>query len=124
MGGTIHQNITNMKKKLIPAPLDGKNVTRDWICEIFDNYDCILGGKRDEIYTGFVDSRPTTCIVNGNTILWHINKWYCSVYTLKEVYENLIKRLKEHDTPPLVVKYDTSMKDELILLQQFFFEGD
>lgn len=113
-----------MKKKLIPAPLDGKNVTRDWICEIFDNYDCILGGKHDEIYSGFVSERPTNCYIYGNQVYWHIDKYACGIFVLDDAYKELIRRLKEHDTPPLVVKYDTSMKNELILLQQFFFEDD
>lgn len=124
MGSTTHQTSTNMKKKLIPAPLDGKNVTRDWICEIFDNYDCILGGKHDEIYSGFVSERPTNCYIYGNQVYWHIDKYACGIFALDDAYKELVRRLTEHDTPPLVVKYDTSMKDELILLQQFFFEGD
>lgn len=120
---TFNQNITNMSK-LIPAPIDGKNVMTDWIEEIFDEHSCIVGGKQGEIRMGFVDNRPVTCFVSGNAIFWHINKWMCGIFVLQKAYRNLIKRLREHDTPPLVVKYDTSMVDDCILMQRFFFEAD
>ena len=36
-----------MSKKLVPAPLDGKNVTTDWIEELFDDQTVLYAtGKR------------------------------------------------------------------------------
>ncbi len=109
-----------MEKKLIPAPLDGKNVTTDWIEEIFDDGNCTYDGK--ETYTGFVKGSVCCCIYHGYHIIWHINKDFAA--NAKQSYEELIKRLKEHDTPSLVVKYDTSMKKELFLMQKFYWEDE
>ena len=109
-----------MEKKLIPAPLDEKNVMTDWIGEIFDDYDCTYDGKRT--YTGFVKGSVCSCMYHNNHIIWQINQHFS--VDAKLSYEELIKRLKEHDTPPLVIKYDTSMKKELFLLQKFYWEDD
>lgn len=35
-----------MKQKLIPAPLDGKNVTTEWIEELFDDQSVLYVGIR------------------------------------------------------------------------------
>lgn len=116
-----------MSKKLIPAPLDGKNVTTDWMEEIFDGYNYVPCERDGMILTGFVANRPVTCYISDNMLFWHIDKWMCGVFALNDAYDELIRRLKKLDSPPsppLVVKYDTSMRDEQILLQQFFFEVD
>jgi len=106
-------------KKLIPAPIDEKNVTTDWIEEIFDNGDCARYLNRR---TGFVFGSVCSCIYKGNHILWQINKEYAD--DAVKSYDQLIKRLKEHDTPPLVVLYDTSKREELFLLQTFHWEDE
>lgn len=109
-----------MEKKLIPAPIDGKNVTTDWIEEIFDNCgDCVRNGNK---FTGFVKGSVCCCQHLSNNLFWHINKDFAE--NAKDSWDELIRRLKEHDTPSLVVKYDESMKDDLLLLQRFFFCTD
>lgn len=115
-----------MKTKLIPAPIDEKNVTTDWIESVFDGWHCITGGRHNEIYAGFVDNRPVTCFINGNTILWHIEKYLCGVYVLKDTYAKLLRHLKtlDEETPDIVVEYDTSMQEELVILQSFFFKEE
>lgn len=116
-------------KNLIPAPIDEKNITSDWIDCIFDSCDRIVGGKHSDIYTGFVADLPTNCFINGNAVLWHIDKFHCGVFQLKDAYNELLKRLKalddvDDESTGIVVKYDTSMKEELILMQQFFFKEE
>ena len=108
-----------MREKLIPAPLDEKNVTTDWIEEVFDDCNCTRNGS---VYTGFVKDSVCSCLVGRNTIIWKIDKDYAKDAGLS--YTELLKRLREHDTPPLVVKYDTSMKETLLLGQRFFFRDD
>ena len=109
-----------MEKKLIPAPIDGKNVTTDWIEEIFDNCgDRVRNGNK---FTGFVKGSVCCCQHLSNNLFWHINKDFAE--NAKDSWDELIRRLKEHDTPSLVVKYDESMKDDLLLLQRFFFCAD
>lgn len=112
--------------KLIPANLDEKNVTTDWIDGIFDNYDRLVGGKDGKIYVGFVKGRPTTCFVDANMVLWSISKFHCGVFNNKSALNDLILRLKaaDDDESDLVVKYDTSMEDELVVMQKFFFVED
>lgn len=106
-------------KKII-APIDNKNVTTDWIEEIFDNCgDCV---RNDNKFTGFVKDSVCCCEFINNHLFWHIPKDFAK--NAKESWEELIKRLKEHDTPPLFVKYDDSMKDELLLLQSFYWLED
>ncbi len=109
-----------MEKKLIPAPLDEKNVTTDWIESVFDYYDYTYDGKNT--YTGFVKGSVCCCVYHGNHIIWHINQHYS--VNAKQSYEELIKRLHEFDTAPLVVKYDTSMREELFLMQKFYWEDE
>lgn len=116
-----------MEKKLIPAPIDGKNITSDWIEDIFDFSDFVVGGKGGKIYTGFVGNRPTNCFIDGNAIFWHIDKFHCGVFNNKSAYDELLKRLKEEDDAEMgdiVVKYDVSMRDELIVMQRFFFKDE
>lgn len=109
-----------MEKKLIPAPIDEKNVTSDWIEEIFDDGNCTRGGRN--MVTGFIGGSVCSCIYKGNHILWQINKEYAD--NAEKSYDQLIKRLKEHDTPPLVVLYDTSKREELFLLQTFHWKDE
>ena len=59
---------TASEAKLIPAPLDEKNLTTDWIEEAFDNYSCSCGGKRNNVYTGIVEDCP---VVGGKMIFNH-----------------------------------------------------
>lgn len=109
-----------MEKKLIPAPIDEKNVTSDWIAEIFDNCgDCVM---HDNKFTGFVKDSVCCCEYINNHLFWHIPQNFAK--NARESWDELIRRLKEHDTEPLVVKYDESMKDELLLLQSFFWYND
>lgn len=109
-----------MEKKLIPAPIDNKNVTTDWIEEIFDNFgDCISSGNK---FTGFVKDSVCCCEHINNHLFWHIPQNFAK--DAKASWDELIRRLKEHDTPPLIVKYDESMKDELLLLQSFYWTND
>lgn len=109
-----------MEKDLIPAPIDGKNVMRDWIEEIFDGCDCTFDGKNQ--HTGFVKGSACSCIYLNNNLFWQLHQNFCR--DASSSYEELVRRLKEHDTPTLVVKYDDSMKSDLLLLQRFFFRAD
>lgn len=56
------------EKKLIPAPIDNKNVMQDWIEEIFDYQTCIWGEKNRAI--GFIHEQPVLATWGGNTLLW------------------------------------------------------
>lgn len=109
-----------MKKNLIPAPIDEKNVTSDWIGEIFDNYgDYVMC---DNKFTGFVKGTVCYCEYINNHLFWQVSMNFAK--DAKASWDELIRRLKEHDTPQLVVEYDDSMKDELLLLQNFYWKNE
>lgn len=114
-----------MKQNVIPAPIDGKNITRDWIETIFDNCDHIVGGKSGNIFMGFVNGRPTNCFVNDNSILWHIDEYSCGSFVLKDAYNELLRRLKAADdeSSDAIVDYST-FEDKPIIMQRFYFKVD
>lgn len=108
------------EKSLIPAPIDGKCILADWIEDVFDNYgDCVRTGN---IFTGFVKDSVCCCRYFNNHLFWHIAQDFSK--NAEESWNELIKRLKEKDSPELVVKYDESMKDKLLLMQSFYFRPD
>lgn len=109
-----------MSKKLIPAPIDEKNVTSDWIEEIFDDNNYTYDGRN--MYVGFVMGSVCCCMYHKNRIFWQIVQDFAK--KALESYNELLRRLREHDEPPIVVKYDTSLYDRLLLLQQFYFEDE
>ncbi len=100
-------------KQFIPAPIDGKNLTTDWIEEIFDDYSCLVHGHT---FVGFVDGVVCHCTYCANFILWQVNK-ACA-------YDELISRLKKKDTDSFHVVYDDTMKRNNVLLQKFYWENE
>ena len=108
------------ENSLIPAPIDGKNILTDWIEDVFDNYgDCVRNGNK---FVGFVKNSVCCCQHLNHHLFWHIDKDFA--VNAKESWDELIRRLKEKDSPELVVKYDESMKKELMLMQSFYFRAD
>ena len=119
---------TASEAKLIPAPLDEKNLTTDWIEEVFDNYSCSCGGKRNNVYTGIVEDCPVSCFVTHNRVMWHVDPHIGGVPNAGHAYCSLISRLKdlfdEDENPGIVVEYDDSMKDGYFLVQTFYFKDE
>lgn len=57
-------------KKLIPAPVDGKNILTDWIEDMFD-LGRSLCNIPETIVIGFVNDKPASCHKWGtNELLW------------------------------------------------------
>ena len=108
-------------EKLTPAPLDEKNVTTDWIDDIFDDSSCTCNGST---YTGFVKDSVCSCLVGSNTIIWKIDKDYAK--DAMQSYKELQERLKvlDGENPGLVVRYDTSMQEQLLLGQRFYWADE
>ena len=50
--------------RLIPAPIDEKNIVSDWIYEMFDMGSCIVDGVT---YVGFIGRVPAFCRTIENT---------------------------------------------------------
>ena len=55
--------------KLIPAPIDNKNIMEDWIEEVFDGQ-CAAQNKGQCL--GFIKGVPTKCDIVGNTLHWSL----------------------------------------------------
>jgi hypothetical protein len=102
----------------IPAPLDGKNVTTDWIEGIFDDQNCV---EKKDCAVGFIQDQPVLVAWNGNSILWK--------FTELETIEGSIPlavlkdRLKRFNDP------ERDLVDEFhiirnILLQKIFWKDE
>lgn len=57
-----------MEAKLIPAPIDEKNVTSDWIEDVFDNQSCVWGEKKSAV--GYIDKQPVVAAWSENMLIW------------------------------------------------------
>ena len=69
------------------APIDGKNVSSDWIEDVFEgNY-----AYNGYTYLGFVKDSPVMAEIEGNTITW---RWL----TIFTENDELIARLTAYDT--------------------------
>ena len=79
----------------IKALINGKDVTTDWIEEIFD--DCTVGGYNADIYVGFICNVPIVCKVNESYLTWEILSYYNNTDEFIATYDELISRLKKRD---------------------------
>ena len=107
-----------MEMKMIPAPIDEKNVTSDWIEDVFDGSNCVCN---DNTLLGFIKDCPVIAAYYNNVIVWKfINE--SSEKTFDGLLE-LKKRLDEYDKENhelvTVAKVIGS-----ILIQRFYFTND
>lgn len=66
----MNKTITTMaKEKLIPAPLDGQNVTTDWIEEMFDDQSALYGKHK---ILGFMAGAAMQASWSGNMLKWKV----------------------------------------------------
>ena len=97
---------------MIPAPIDEKNVTTDWLEYIFDFADFVCNG---DVLLGFVGGKPVMATVDYNTVTWQfINDGDTS---------ELKTRLLGHDddNDDLLCRYE---EGEGRIKQSFFFSED
>ena len=59
------------EKELIPAPIDNKNVTTDWIEDVFDNQSCIWGENKSAV--GYINEEPVIAAWDRNLLLWQFS---------------------------------------------------
>lgn len=88
-------------EELVKAPVDNKNISTDWIEEVFDNFDCIEIGSQ---YVGFVNDVPAWCKINDNSIKWEL----CGDVNIERAFTELKYRLKNFDNEnkgEIIVKY-------------------
>lgn len=90
-----------MEKKLIKAPIDEKNITSDWIQDVFDNFNCVQCGEK---YAGFINGVPAWCEIHDNFISWEL----CGDEGIERAFGILKYRLAQFDNEnpdDIVVKY-------------------
>lgn len=106
-----------MTQKLSPAFINKKDVTTDWIEEIFDDAECMHIGHT---FIGFVQDAACSCYITENCVCWYINN-KCGGNEFI-AYSSLLERLQKRDTDTssLVVKYDCRPKD-FSITQSFYF---
>ena len=120
VGGANYLKTTMTMNKPIPAPIDNKNVMRDWIEEIFDLCNCVWDGNK---YVGFVKGSVCCCTYSENIIFWKIIEEFSKCAQLS--YDELKRRLHELDNDEgLVIKYHESQKHEYQLVQMFYFKDE
>lgn len=106
-----------MERKTYPAPIDGKNVTTDWIEDIFDSQMCLYG-KNSRL--GYINDEVVLARWEENKLMWEfLRKNYLNSILLS----TLIKRLAEHYDlmGDLVEKFDLQ---ENTLVQSFYWKEE
>lgn len=107
-----------MKKELLPAPVDGKSVTHDWIENILD-YHTGVWGKR--CIVGFVSESPVIVTWSGNMLTWKFPNM-TSVQSSKEL-SVLKERLSVYDDANVDLIHKYSVVGNA-LIQEFFWNNE
>ena len=104
------------KEKLIPAPLDEKNVTTDWIEELFDDQSVIYG-KNKKI--GFMANAAMQASWSGNMLVWQVldGDAYRAFMKLNERYK---ERYPDEESPFIVEK----QRSTGMLVMRFYWKPE
>ena len=100
------------------ALIDGKDVTTDWIEEVFDNFECI---KRKKEFLGYLMGNVLYAVCWGNMITWEIldgNEKDFAFDVLKHHLEGL-----ESDEQNIYSEISANLKNHTII-QKFYFKED
>lgn len=107
------------EKKPIPAPIDNKNVMKDWIEEIFDYQTCIWGEKRCAI--GFIHEQPVFAFWSNNVLTWKFTE---EKSILDSDHLAILKdRLKDHHDPDGSLEETFRVVDNM-LMQRFYWKNE
>lgn len=83
-------------RRLIPAPVDDKNITTDWIEEVFDDQSAL---RSKHGFMGFIADVGVVCYINGNKLQWMLihGGYHDSENDRRKALDTLYKRLQEKD---------------------------
>ena len=107
--------------KKIPAPIDEKNVSTDWIDAVFDGMNYVSNGNQ---MAGYVKDSLVSCSWHDNRIEWVAH------YNMAETLTELKKRLEEFQNKDPHANLYESVYDEIYvisdicLIQLFYFYGE
>lgn len=107
-----------MEQKLIPAPLDEKNVTTDWIEDIFDDYQYAECSSRNAA-VGFINKCPVYVNWHDNAIFWRVIENNINNYD--ETLEIIKIRLKEFEDPQSGLVSNIQSWGSNCIVQKFYF---
>ena len=112
-----------METKPIPAPIDEKNVTTDWIEMLFDDLNCVCGGKHNDMYIGFRDDVPLLAKISGNTICWRFLTDLPD-YNLNQLQFSLVDDLAALDADDENLISPCEIRDNGVVIQKFYFKNN
>lgn len=107
--------------KLIPAPIDEKNITTDWIEDIFEFSSCAQNGNK---YVGFINDAPVMCVVEGNSLIWKLITNYSFSWHIQPALEELEKRLRVVDDNDRIHVDYTKSHDGTMIMQSFYWSDN
>lgn len=111
--------------KKIKAPIDGKNVTTDWIEEIFDHCN-VVGHTKEHTnrLCGYINGELVEAMwVTGyNMLFWQV--FACKDEEIKPTHDEIRKRLTEHEDPDRELFSEISVKFHNCLCQSFYWRQE
>ena len=112
--------------KLIPAPIDGKNIMEDWIEEIFDGQCCC---QSKDTYIGFINGLPIKADIKDNQIYWSMLRSYVcfgspSEQEVKDMITERNKRLMYLDDNKRIHVDYRYMHGGTTLIQSFYWNNN
>lgn len=112
------------EQKLIPAPLDEKNVTTDWISDIFDGYGDYVECQNRNCGVGFVNDCPVFVSWHDNVLTWRIVENNINNY--EQTVDVIKKRLKEYevDDPDIGIFSTIESYGSSAIRQKFYFKDE
>lgn len=104
------------QKRLLPAPLDDKNVTTDWIEGMFDSGSALYGSHKA---IGFIAGAAVQASWSGNALKWKVldGDRYEAIKRLRERYW---KRYPDNPSP-FVVKEQILAN---VCIMRFYWKPD
>lgn len=105
-------------ERLIPAPLDNRNVTTDWIENLFDEYHAM---KENNCYVGFYKGIPMVCdfVLDNQAIFYLVCSGRCwGLEMLHQLYLQLKEITSQMEGLKVKLKED---KDQYCVSATFFF---
>ena len=108
-------------ERIIKAPIDEKNVTSNWIEEVFDQSVMI-----DNVCTGFIRDCLVTCKYEDNNLYWEVETMFFNIgKDADAAFTELKKRLKTFaDDEGYLIERTHIYERKKCLVQQFFFRQD
>lgn len=107
-------------ERIIKAPIDEKNVTSDWIEEVFD-YSVMI----DNVCTGFIRDCLVTCKYESNNLYWEVETMFFNIgKDADAAFTELKNRLETFDDDDSLFVRTHIYERKKCLVQQFFFRQD